>query len=107
MPKPKVQSSAQEFEASKWNNKAMHSLLCAMDKNQYKLIKITRNAYEAWEILETAHEETQTVNNSKLQALQTQFKTIKMEEDECFYDFQIKLRTLSTKAINLGILTLT
>ena len=33
VPKPKEQWIPQEFEASKWNNKAMHAILCAMDDN--------------------------------------------------------------------------
>ena len=56
VPKPKAQWTPQEFEASKWNNKAMHAILCAMDDNQYQLIQTTRIAKEAWDILETAHE---------------------------------------------------
>ena len=64
--KPKAQWNAQDFEASKWNNKAMHALLCAVDENQYKLIQITRITKEAWDILETAHEGTEVVNDSKL-----------------------------------------
>ena len=45
--KPKVQWNAQEFEALKWNRKAMHTILCAMHENQYKLIQNTRIAKEA------------------------------------------------------------
>ena len=80
--KPKAQWSPQEFEASKWNNKAMHAILCAMDDNQYKLIQTTRIAKEAWEILETAHEGTDVVKDSKLQVLQTQFETSKQEKEK-------------------------
>ena len=66
VPKPKAQRTPQEFEASKWNNKAMHAILCAMDDNQYKLIQTTRIAKEAWDILETAHEGTKVVKDSKV-----------------------------------------
>ena len=45
--KPKAQWNAQEFKASKWNRKAIHTILCAMDDNQYKLIQNTRIAKEA------------------------------------------------------------
>ncbi|KAK0593585.1 hypothetical protein LWI29_009623 [Acer saccharum] len=69
----------------------MHTILCAMDDNQYKLIQTTRIAKEVWDILETAHEGTDVVKDSKLQVLQTQFETIRMEDDECFNDFQVKL----------------
>jgi hypothetical protein len=102
VPKPKAQWTPQEFEASKWNNKAMHAILCAMDDNQYKLIQTTRIAKEAWDILETAHEGTEVVKDSKLQVLQTQFETIRMEEDECFNDFQVKLMDIVNQSHQLG-----
>ena len=44
--KPKVQWNVQEFELSKWNRKVMHTILYAMDENQYKLIQNTRIAKE-------------------------------------------------------------
>src|SRR5580698_9947118 len=80
----------------------MHAILCAMDDNQYKLIQTTRIAKEAWEILETAHEGTDVVKDSKLQVLQTQFETIKMEEEECFNDFQVKLMDIVNQSHQLG-----
>ena len=79
------------FEASRWNRKAMHAILYAMDENQYKLIQNTRFAKEAWDILEVAHDGTEVVKDSKLQVLQTEFELLKMEENECFNDFEIKL----------------
>ncbi|KAK0593630.1 hypothetical protein LWI29_013343 [Acer saccharum] len=100
--KPKAQWNAQEFDASKWNRKAMHAILCAMDENQYKLIQNTRIAKEAWDILEIAHEGTEVVKDSKLQVLQTQFETLKMEENECFNDFEIKLMDIVNQSHQLG-----
>ena len=89
--KLKAQWKIQEFDASKWNRKVMHAILCSMDENQYKLIQNTRIAKEAWTILEVAHEGTEVVKDSKLQVLQTQFEKLKIEENECFNDFDIKL----------------
>ena len=63
--KLKAQWNAQDFEASKWNRKAMHAILCAMDENQYKLIQNTRIAKEVWDILEMTHEGTEMVKDSK------------------------------------------
>ncbi|KAK0570664.1 hypothetical protein LWI29_004671 [Acer saccharum] len=102
VPKPKAQWIIEEFEASKWNNKAMHALLSAMDESQYKLIQITKNAHEAWKILETAHEGTEVVKDSKLQVLQTLFETIRMEEHECLNDFQVKLIDIVNQSHQLG-----
>ena len=64
--KSKAQWNVQEFAASKWNRKAIHAILCAIDENQYKHIQNTRIAKEAWDILEVAHEETEVVKDSKL-----------------------------------------
>ncbi|KAK0591201.1 hypothetical protein LWI29_036893 [Acer saccharum] len=80
----------------------MHALLCAMDESQYKLIQITKNAHDAWKILETAHEGTEVVKDSKLQVLQTLFETIRMEEHEYFNDFQVKLMDIVNQSHQLG-----
>ena len=79
------------FEASRWNRKAMHAIMCVMDENQYKLIQNTQIAKVAWDILQVAHEGTEVVKESKLQVLQTQFELLRIGEDECFNDFEIKL----------------
>ncbi|KAK0584122.1 hypothetical protein LWI29_007953 [Acer saccharum] len=100
--KPKAQWNAQEFEASKWNRKAMHAIMCAMDENQYKLIQNTQIAKVAWDILQVAHEGTEVVKESKLQVLQTQFELLRMGEDECFNDFEIKLMDIVNQSHQLG-----
>ena len=58
--KPNAQWTNAEFELSKWNQKAWHALICAVDENQYKLIQNTKIAKEAWDILEVAHEGTES-----------------------------------------------
>ena len=62
-----------------------------MGETQYKLIQNTKIAKEAWDILKVTHKGTKVVKDSKLQILQTQFELLKMEDDECFNDFEIKL----------------
>ncbi|KAK0586940.1 hypothetical protein LWI29_014805 [Acer saccharum] len=84
------------------DGKAWHALLCAVDENRYKLIQNTRIAKEAWDILEVAHEGTDVVKDSKLQVLQTQFELLKMEEDECFNDFEVKLMDIVNQSHQLG-----
>ena len=80
----------------------MHAILCAMDENQYKLIQNTRISKEAWDILEVAYEGTEVMKDSKLQFLQTQFETFRMEENECFNDFKIKLMDIVNRSHQLG-----
>ena len=45
---------------------------------------------------------TKAVKDSKLQRLTTSFEEIKMEEDESFDEFYIKLKNIVNSAFNLG-----
>ena len=42
------------------------------------------------------------MKESKLQVLQTQFEALRMEEDECFNDFEIKLMDIINQSHQLG-----
>ncbi|KAK0576621.1 hypothetical protein LWI29_020731 [Acer saccharum] len=73
-----------------------------MDENQYKLIQNTQILKVAWVVLQVAHEGTEVVKESKLQVLQTQFELLRMGEDECFNDFEIKLMDIVNQSHQLG-----
>ncbi|KAK4844620.1 hypothetical protein QYF36_022391 [Acer negundo] len=49
-----------------------------------------------------SHEGTEVVKGSKLQILQNQFEMLRMEEDECFNDFEIKLMDIVHQSHQLG-----
>ncbi|KAK1576340.1 hypothetical protein Q3G72_013070 [Acer saccharum] len=59
-------------------------------------------ANEAWDILEVAHEGTKVVKDSKLQVLQTQFGMLRMDENKCFNNFEIKLMDIVNQSHQLG-----
>ena len=42
------------------------------------------------------------MKDSKLQVLQTQFETLRMEENECFNDFEIRLMDIVNQSHQLG-----
>ena len=48
------------------------------------------------------HEGTDTVKQSKLQKLYTAFETIKMEDDETFDEFNLKLNAIANDTFTLG-----
>ena len=52
--------------------------------------------------MKVAHEGTTVVKESRLQVLQTQFELLRMEEDECFNDFEIKLMDIVNQSHQLG-----
>ncbi|KAK1552540.1 hypothetical protein Q3G72_018934 [Acer saccharum] len=45
---------------------------------------------------------TEVVKDSKLHVLQTQFEMLKMEENECFNDFEIKLMDIVNQSHQFG-----
>ena len=52
--------------------------------------------------LETTYEGTKAVKIVKLQRLTSSFEEIRMEQDETFYEFYIKLKDIVNSAFNLG-----
>ena len=80
----------------------MNALFSAVTNEEFKKISSIEIAKEAWTILQTTHEGTKVVKDSKLQRLTTSFEEIKMEEDESFDKFYAKLKDIVNLAFNLG-----
>lgn len=53
--------------------------------------KLQRVTKEIWDILALTHEGTSTMKFLKLQMLTTKFKSIKMNEDETFFEAILNL----------------
>ena len=91
-----------KIKAANFNSSALNALFSAVTKEEFKKISSTKTAKEAWTILQTTYEGTKAVKDSKLQRLTTSFEEIKMEEDESFDEFYVKLKDIVNSAFNLG-----
>ena len=80
-----------KIKAANFNSRALNSLFGAVTNEEFKKISSTETAKEAWTILQTTYEGTKAVKDSKLQRLTTSFEEIKMEDDESFDKFYVKL----------------
>ena len=80
----------------------MNALFSAVTNEEFKMISSTKIAKEAWTILQTTYEGTKVVKDSKLQRLATSFEEIKMEENESFDEFYVKLKDIVNLALILG-----
>ena len=80
-----------KIKAANFNSRALNSLFGAVTNEEFKKISSTETAKEAWTILQTTYEGTKAVKDSKLQRLTTSFEEIKMEDDELFDKFYVKL----------------
>ena len=80
----------------------MNALFSVVTNEEFKKISSTETTKEAWTILQTTYEGTKAIKDLKLQRLTTRFEKIKMEEDESFDGFYVKLNDIVNPAFNLG-----
>ena len=80
-----------KIKAENFNSRALNALFSAITNEEFKKMSSTETAKEAWTILQTTYEGTKAVKDSKFQRLTTSFEEIKMEEDESFDEFYVKL----------------
>ena len=55
-----------ELAACNWNSKGIHALFMALSPEEFRRVSMCETAKEVWDILETTHEGTKIVKNSKL-----------------------------------------
>ena len=80
----------------------MNAIFCGVSPDEFHRISHIIVANEAWEILKTTYKGTKKVKDTKLQMLTTQFKELKMSEDESFDSFYSKLNEVVVGKFNLG-----
>ena len=90
-----------KIKVANFNSRALNALFSAVINEEFKKISSTETAKEARTILQTTYEGTKTVKDSKFQRLTTSFEEIKMEEDESFNEFSVKLKDIVNSAFNL------
>ena len=91
-----------KIKVANFNSRVLNAVFSAITNEDFKKISSTETAKEAWTILQTTYEGTKVVKDSKLQRLTTSFEEIKMEEDESFDEFYVKLKDMVNSAFNLG-----
>lgn len=75
------------------NAKAMNTLHCALDRNEFNRICMCNTAYEIWRTLKVAHEGTNKVKLSKISMLKNQFQNFKMNENQSINDMYSRFQT--------------
>ena len=90
-----------KIKAANFNSRALNAPFSAVTNEEFKKISSTETSKEAWTILQTTHEGTKVVKDSKLQRLTMRFEEITMEEDESFDEFYAKLKDIVNSAFNL------
>ncbi|XP_022868003.1 uncharacterized protein LOC111387662 [Olea europaea var. sylvestris] len=92
----------EELADCNWNSKGLHALFMAMSPEEFRRVSMCETTKEVWDILETMHEGTKILKNSKLQMLTSRFEEIRMKDDESFDEFYAKLNDIVNSSFNLG-----
>jgi len=100
--KPEVEWDAAERTLAGYNHKALDTIYSLMHESQFTLVAGCESAKEAWDILETTYEGTDSVRQSKLQLVHSDFEDLRMNENENITSFNERVQELANRAAVLG-----
>ena len=69
-----------------YNSRALNAIYNGASMSESRRISTCTTVKEAWDILQTVHEKTDIVKQSKLQKLYIAFETIEIEGDQCNFE---------------------
>ena len=72
----------------------MNAIFNAVSVEEFKRISNVEVTHTTWNILQTVHEGTKAVKINKLRQLTSKFESIRMSDDESFYEFYAKLNDI-------------
>ncbi|TYJ96973.1 gag-pol polyprotein [Cucumis melo var. makuwa] len=102
VPKPKVDWTDAEEQASVGNARAINAIFNGVDLNVFKLINSCTTAKEAWKILEVAYEGTSKVKISRLQLITSKFEALEMTKDESVSEYNERVLEIANDSLLLG-----
>nr|CAN81294.1 hypothetical protein VITISV_003263 [Vitis vinifera] len=92
VPKPKQEWNELDRRNFQLNVKAIFTLQCAMDRNEYNRICQCKSAKEIWRLLEITHERTNQVKGSKINLLVHNYELFSMKETETIVEMITSFR---------------
>ncbi|XP_059288400.1 uncharacterized protein LOC132041710 [Lycium ferocissimum] len=84
------------------NYKVKKILVRGIGAEEYNRILACTTAKEIWEALQTAHERTTQVKNTKIDMLTTEYELFKMKEDESIHDMHTRFTSIINELSSLG-----
>ncbi|TYK23179.1 gag-pol polyprotein [Cucumis melo var. makuwa] len=102
VPKPEVDWTNAEEQASVGNARAINAIFNGVDLNVFKLINSCTTTKEAWKILKVAYEGTSKVKISRLQLITSKFEALRMAEDESVSKYNERVLEIANDSLLLG-----
>ena len=91
-------------KAAAFNSKVINAIFTAISMKEFKRNSNVEITHITWNILQTVHKgrRPKAVKINKLQQLTSKFESIRIFDDESFYEFYAKLNDIVNSAYNLG-----
>ena len=80
----------------------MNVLYCALDANEFNRVSVCTSAKEIWDTLEVTHEETNQVNESKINMLVHKYELFRMEHNESISNMFTRFTDIVNSLKSLG-----
>ncbi|XP_070050950.1 uncharacterized protein [Nicotiana tomentosiformis] len=94
VPKTRKEYSDADRKAIEKNFRAKKIFVCGIGPDEYNRISACQSAKKIWEALQTAHEETIQVKQSKIDMLTTEYKLFNMKDDESIQDMHTRFTSI-------------
>ncbi|XP_075082561.1 uncharacterized protein LOC142166868 [Nicotiana tabacum] len=102
IPKTRKEFNDADRKAIEKNFRAKKILVCGIGPDKYNKISACQSAKEIWEALQTAHEGTTQVKQSKIDMLTTEYELFKMKDDESIQDMHTRFTSIINELHSLG-----
>ncbi|XP_070048841.1 uncharacterized protein [Nicotiana tomentosiformis] len=102
VPKTRKEYNDADTKAIEKNFRAKKILVCGIGPDEYNHISACQSAKEIWEALQTAHEGTAQVKQSKIDMLTTEFELFRMKDDESIQDMHTRFTSIINELHLLG-----
>nr|XP_018624434.1 uncharacterized protein LOC108944157 [Nicotiana tomentosiformis] len=102
IPKMRKEYNDADRKAIEKNFRAKKILVCGIGPHKYNYISACQSAKGIWEVLQTAHEGTTQVKQSKINILTTEYELFRMKDDESIQDMHTRFTSIINKLYSLG-----
>ncbi|XP_070005005.1 structural maintenance of chromosomes protein 3-like [Nicotiana sylvestris] len=89
-------------KATEKNYRAKKILMCGIRPDEFNRVSACDTAKEIWEALQTAHEGTTQVKQSKIDMITTEYELFRMKDDESIQDMHTRFTFIINELHSLG-----
>ncbi|XP_070022818.1 uncharacterized protein [Nicotiana sylvestris] len=102
MPKTRKEYTNTDMKVVEKSFRAKKILICRIGPDKYNRISACETANEIWEALQTAHEGTTQIKQSKIDMLTTEYEHFRMKDNESIQDMQTRFTSIINELHSLG-----